>query len=90
VAKNPAVGSVLSEMKQIRPNLGEIAQGYLGGNVDDVGAELTRYRSRLATERDRAIEVVSSRGQEVSLDDWIFDDQSIGESADQTTGSPRP
>lgn len=84
VAKNPAVGSVLSEMKQIRPNLGEIAQGYLGGNVDDVGAELTRYRSRLATERDRAIEVVRAGGQEVSLDDWIFD-----ESADQTTGSPR-
>ena len=25
-----------------------------------------------------------SRGQEVSLDDWIFD-----ESTDQTTGSPR-
>ena len=81
VVQNPAVGAVLSEMKQIRPNLGEIAQGYLGGNVDDVGAELRRYTSRLSTERDRAVDVVRARGQEVSLDDWRFDDL-----ADPTTG----
>lgn len=82
IVRNPAVGAVLSEMKQIRPNLGEIAQGYLGGNVDDLRSELRSYRSRLSAERDRAIGVVRSRGLEVSLDDWRFDDLD-----DQTPGS---
>lgn len=82
IARNPAVGAVLSEMNQVRPTLGEITQGYLGGNVDDVKAELTSYTSRLSTERDRAIAVVRQRGRDVSVDDWRFTTDEIRKSND--------
>lgn len=84
VVRNPAVGSVIAEMNDIRPDLGDITQGYLGGDIDDLGKELTRFNDRLSTERDRAIDVVNGAGGDVSVDDWIFEEYRSGDDFDVT------
>ncbi|MGF0118166.1 ABC transporter substrate-binding protein [Promicromonospora sp. Marseille-Q5078] len=81
LVRNPAVGLVLSEMVQVRPTLGEIVQGYLGGNVDDVRGELRGYTDRLRAERDRAVGLVAGRGHDVSVDDWRLEDASSSTTA---------
>jgi multiple sugar transport system substrate-binding protein len=78
IVKNANVAAVLAEMKQIRPSLGEIAQGYLGGNIGDIKSALTTFQSDLSAERDRAIEVVNGQGLKTSLDDWTFPDAKSG------------
>lgn len=78
IVKNPNVAAVLAEMRQIRPTLGEIAQGYLGGNISNIKSTLTDYSSKLSTERDRAIKAVSAKGSKTSLDDWVFKDYKAG------------
>ncbi|UFU07811.1 ABC transporter substrate-binding protein [Ruania halotolerans] len=78
LARNSAVGSVIAEMEEIRPTLGEIVQGYLGGDIDDARVALTTYSDGLSAERDRAIETVTADGTEVSIDDWIFSDYQLG------------
>ena len=91
LVRNPAVGLVLSEMVQVRPTLGEIVQGYLGGNVDDVRGELRGYTDRLRAERDRAVGLVAGRGHDVSVDDWRLEDAASTSSTTTpttTTGSP--
>lgn len=72
IVKNPNVAAVLAEMQQIRPSLGEIVQGYLGGNISNVKSALSDYNSKLSTERDRAIKAVAAKGVKTSLDDWVF------------------
>lgn len=72
IGKNTAVATVVASMQDVRPNLGEIAQGYLGGDVDDVRAALTDYTSKLSAERARAIDATVAAGTTVSLQDWIF------------------
>lgn len=76
--RNPAVGSVIAQMEEVRPSLGEIVQGYLGGDIDDPAGALRTYSDGLAAERDRAIEVLTGEGVEVSLDDWVFADYQLG------------
>lgn len=76
--RNPAVGSVIAQMEEVRPTLGEIVQGYLDGDIDDPRASLRAYSDGLTAERDRAIETVSAEGVEVSLDDWVFPDYQLG------------
>lgn len=78
LVRNPGVGAVIAEMEEIRPSLGEIVQGYLGGDIDDAESALRSYSDSLAAERDRAIEAVTADGTEVSLDDWVFDDYELG------------
>ena len=81
--KNPNVSDVLSEMREINPNLGEIVQGVFSGAVRDIRATLADFNNRMEAERQRAIEVVQGRGVEVSLDDWVFSNWQPGE--DYTT-----
>lgn len=72
VARNPAVSQVLAEMRDIHPNLGEIAQGVFSGDVTDYRSALQTFNDEITAERDRAIAVVQEAGGEVSLDDWVF------------------
>lgn len=74
LAKNPAVGEVQAEMQVIHPNVGEIVQGALTGDIEDYAAALQEYSDKMTAERDQALETVQSRGTEVSLDDWVFED----------------
>jgi multiple sugar transport system substrate-binding protein len=72
LAKNPDVAAVQAEMKDIRPNLGEILQGAFSGDVKDYKAALKDYNDKLTAERDRALKVVADKGTKVSLEDWKF------------------
>jgi multiple sugar transport system substrate-binding protein len=78
-ARNPAISQVQAEMKDIHPNLGEIAQGVFSGDVADYKAALKDYNDQLTAERDRAIKVVTDGGGEVSVDDWAFANWQPGE-----------
>jgi multiple sugar transport system substrate-binding protein len=72
VVKNPVVAQVQAAMKDVRPNLGEIAQGVLGGTIKDYKAALKSLSDKLTAEREKAIKTVQAKGEKVSLDDWAF------------------
>ncbi|APX31694.1 hypothetical protein BH708_01990 [Brachybacterium sp. P6-10-X1] len=84
VARNAAVGTVIAQMDDVRPNLGEIAQGYLGGDLDDARSALKTYSHAVTAEREKAIDAVTADGTEVSLDDWVFEDYHLGDDYDAT------
>ncbi|PCC37884.1 hypothetical protein CIK66_16945 [Brachybacterium alimentarium] len=84
VARNAAVGTVIAHMDDVRPNLGEIAQGYLGGDLDDARSALKTYSDALTAEREKAIDALAAEGTEVSLDDWVFEDYRLGDDYDAT------
>jgi multiple sugar transport system substrate-binding protein len=72
LVKNPAVTQVQAEMKDIRPNFGEIVQGVLSGSISDYKTTLKDYSAKLTAERDRAVKAVAAQGTKVSTDDWVF------------------
>jgi multiple sugar transport system substrate-binding protein len=79
IARNPIVSQVNSKMKDVHPNLGEIAQGAFSGDVTDIKAALTTFNDQMTAERDAAIAAVQAEGGEVSIEDWIFADWVAGE-----------
>lgn len=79
VARNPAVSTVIAGMSEVRPDLGEIAQGYLGGDVDDVRAALADYTGKVSAERDRSTADAQAAGLDVDQDDWVFPDHVPGQ-----------
>jgi multiple sugar transport system substrate-binding protein len=76
--KNPAVGEVYAEMREIHPNPAEILQGYYSGALTDWRGELVKYNTAMTNERDRAIQRAQDKGFAVSIDDWKFDNWSYG------------
>lgn len=74
IGRNPAVGSVISAMQDVRPSLGEIVQGYLGGDIADARAALRTFNGALEAERERALRQVTDEGGVVGPEDWVFDD----------------
>jgi multiple sugar transport system substrate-binding protein len=72
LVKNPDTAQVMAQMTDIRPNLGEIVQGALSGDISDYRAALKEYSDKMTAERDRAIQAARDGGAEVSIDDWIF------------------
>jgi multiple sugar transport system substrate-binding protein len=69
---NPAVANVITEMKDVHPDLGEIIQGVFSGAIKDIQGALTEYNDAITAERDRAIAAVQAQGKDISLDAWIF------------------
>lgn len=84
ISRNPAVSMVNANMADVRPNLGDIAQGVFSGDVTDYRAALQELSDKMTAERDKAIEAVTAEGGEVSIDDWVFADWTPGE--DYTAG----
>ena len=72
LVKNPAVAEVLSRMDDVRPNLGEIVQGAIAGEIDDIRGTLQEYADKLSAQRESALAEAQAAGFEVSLDDWVF------------------
>ncbi|QQA43872.1 extracellular solute-binding protein [Pelagovum pacificum] len=79
VIRNPDIGRVYAEMRDVTPTLGEIVQGAFAGAFDDPAPMLQQYNDQIMAERDRAIEKVNSEGGSVSVDDWVFDSWTPGE-----------
>jgi multiple sugar transport system substrate-binding protein len=70
--RNPEVASVITEMKPITPNLGEIIMGAFSGAITDLRGALRTYNTAMTAERDRAIAAVQAKGIKVSKADWVF------------------
>ena len=78
VVRNPAVAAVEALQKPISPELGDIVQGYLGGNIPDLRAALRQLSDATTQDRERALQQAVSEGAQVSLDDWAFSDWQPG------------
>ncbi len=70
--RNAAVTEVKARMTDIHPNLGEIVQGVIAGDVTDYATALKDYQDKLSAEREKAIAAAQADGFEVSQDDWVF------------------
>lgn len=65
----PGVAKVLAKMRDIHPNVGEIAQAALSGSDQDYKGALSNYAGKMAAERDRALK---ETGSEVDVNAWVF------------------
>jgi multiple sugar transport system substrate-binding protein len=72
--RNPATAKIAVEARPLTPNLGELVQGMLVGQVSDVRAAMEDLQSRANAELDRAIKAAQDGGAEVSRDDFVFAD----------------
>jgi multiple sugar transport system substrate-binding protein len=70
--RNPQVADVVTEMKPITPNLGDIIMGAFSGAITDLRGALKTYNEATTAERDRAIAAVQAKGTKVSKADWVF------------------
>jgi multiple sugar transport system substrate-binding protein len=72
LVKNPTAVEVDSRMNDVRPNLGEIVQGAIAGEVTDIAATLKDYQDKMSAERERAQAAAKADGFDVSSDSWVF------------------
>lgn len=77
LAPDPIVGNtnatlVYEEVKDITPNLGQIAQGVIAGAIVDYETELKQYAQKTKEEWQRAVDAVKAKGVEISMDDFEF------------------
>jgi multiple sugar transport system substrate-binding protein len=71
-ARNPDSVQVAFELKPIHPDIGEITQGVLSGQVSDVKHALQTLNDNLNKELDRAIKAAQGKGAKVSRNDWVY------------------
>jgi multiple sugar transport system substrate-binding protein len=72
--RNPAASKVAFERKPLTPDLGQLMQGILSGQVKDVRAAMEDLQSRATAELERAITAAKESGAEVSREDFVFAD----------------
>ncbi|MEJ7837282.1 MAG: extracellular solute-binding protein [Thermomicrobiales bacterium] len=72
--RNPATARIAFETRPLTPNLGEVVQGLLVGQLSDARAAMEDLQSRANTELERAIKAAQDNGAAVSRDDFIFSD----------------
>ena len=72
--RNPDAAQVAFERQPLTPNLGQIMQGVLSGQIADLPAALEDLQSRANAELERAIKAAQDKGAEVSRDDFVFAD----------------
>lgn len=70
--RNPDVEIVYREQKRLSPNLGEVIQGLLVGQLSDPVAAMQDLQDRAEAGLDDAIKAAQEKGAEVSRDDWVF------------------
>jgi len=63
---------VALERRPFTPDLGQLVQGILAGQIDDVPAAMEDLQSRANAELERAIAAAQEAGAEVTRDDFIF------------------
>ncbi|MBA2468810.1 MAG: extracellular solute-binding protein [Chloroflexia bacterium] len=72
--RNPAASRVAFERRPLTPDLGQLVQGILAGQIDDVPAAMEDLQSRANAELERAISAAQEQGAEVTRDDFVFPD----------------
>jgi multiple sugar transport system substrate-binding protein len=79
VVKNAQVAKVQAASKPVTPHLGDIVQGYLGGQVSDLKGALRTLNDAFSADREQALATAVAGGAQVSLDDWAFPDWAPGQ-----------
>ena len=79
IVKNPQQAKVDALRKPVTPHVGNIVQGYLGGSIKDLKAELKKLSDTTAADRARAIQKAKAAGAKVSEDDYAFSDWKPGQ-----------
>ncbi|PRY10863.1 ABC transporter substrate-binding protein [Kineococcus rhizosphaerae] len=74
IVRNPEIAKVQAAQKPVSPHLGDIVQGYLGGDVKDLKAALRDLNDRSNADRDQAIASATAAGATVSVADYAFSD----------------
>jgi multiple sugar transport system substrate-binding protein len=78
IVRNPAISKVQSAQKPISPHLGDIVQGYLGGDVSDLKGALRGLNDAFNADLDAAIATATAGGAQVSRADYAFPDWVAG------------
>lgn len=77
--RNPETTKALALTTPIAPHLGNIIQGYLGGDISDLRAELVKLSDSFNQDLDSAIQEAKSAGANISREDWAFSDWQPGQ-----------
>jgi hypothetical protein len=72
VVRNPQYAAVEALQTPISPDLGDIVQGYLGGNITDLRGALRQHSDAWTADRDNALKKAVAEGAQVSEDDFAF------------------
>jgi hypothetical protein len=72
VVRNPQVAAVQALQAPISPDLGDIVQGYLGGNIADLRSALRQLSDASTADRDNALKKAAAGGAQVSEADFAF------------------
>ncbi len=78
IVRNPKISAVDAQRKPVTPHLGQVMQGYLGGDISDLKGALKKLSDAFAADREQAINAAKSAGAEVSTDDYVFSDWKPG------------
>lgn len=70
--RNPDAARVAFERRPLTPDLGQLMQGVLAGQISDLPAVLEDLQSRANAELERAIAAAQEAGAEVTRDDFVF------------------
>jgi multiple sugar transport system substrate-binding protein len=70
--RNPDAAKIAFEKRPLTPDLGELVQGLLTGQVSDAKAAMEDLQSRANAELERAIKAAQDEGANVSRDDFVF------------------
>ncbi|HEX8508554.1 MAG TPA: extracellular solute-binding protein [Propionibacteriaceae bacterium] len=76
--KNPQVAQAQALSKPISTQLGNVIQGYLGGDIPDLKVALRKLNSDYEKDREQAIKAANAKGAKVSVDDYAFSDWKPG------------
>ncbi|TCC64514.1 carbohydrate ABC transporter substrate-binding protein [Kribbella pittospori] len=79
IVKNPAQAKVDAFRKPVTPHVGNIVQGYLGGSISDLKAELKKLSDATTADRAQALQKAKAAGAKVSEDDYVFTDWKPGQ-----------
>ncbi|GAA4428418.1 hypothetical protein GCM10023169_29520 [Georgenia halophila] len=76
--RNIEVTEAQALISPVSPEIGNIVQGYLGGDISDLEGELTKLSAAHSEALDAAIEQARAEGADVSREDWAFPDWERG------------
>lgn len=79
IVRNVDVAEVQQRQAPIAPELGNVIQGYLGGEISDLRAALVDLSDAYSTALDDAIDGAVSEGATVTREDYAFPDWVRGE-----------